>query len=166
MIFGWWSIILFARRSFLAYASIYASSFMISTYEIHFWFCFAWKFQSDSKEIIWDIFFHCFTIGCDQKSFKKQRYGSKRNFYFLFSKILTRYVFTSDFLRQLFQNRFFKIPFFKTEYLIFQILLKTQNSIVSKKIITQPAITCSKLTIETLEQVYDKDTIKIWIMLV
>ena len=153
MIFGWWSIILFARRSFLAYASIYPSSFMFSTYEIHFWFCFGSKFQSDSKEIIWDIFFfHCFTVGSDQKAFKKQRYGSKQNFYFLFSKILTHYVFTLDFLRQLFQNRFFKLRFFKTEYLIFQILLKTQNSIVSKKIITKSAIRCSKLTIETLEQ--------------
>ena len=98
------------------------------------------------------FFFHCFTVGSDQKVFKKQRYGSKRNFYFLFSKILTHYVFTLDFLRQLFQNRFFKLRFFKTEYLIFQILLKTQNSIVSKKIITKSAIWCSKLTIETLEQ--------------
>ena len=86
------------------------------------------------------------------KSLQKQRYGSKQNFYFLFSKILTHYVFTLDFLRQLFQNRFFKLRFFKTEYLIFQILLKTQNSIVSKKIITKSAIRCSKLTIETLEQ--------------
>ena len=129
----------------------------VQLYDLHlwnpflvlFWFKIPKWFQRDYLRY---FFFHCFTVGSDQKAFKKKRYGSKRNFYFLFSKILTHYVFTLDFLRQLFQNRFFKLRFFKTEYLIFQILLKTQNSIVSKKIITKSAIWCSKLTIETLEQ--------------
>ena len=129
----------------------------VQLYDLHlwnpflvlFWFKIPKWFQRDYLRY---FFFSLLYSWFWPKSLQKQRYGSKQNFYFLFSKILTHYVFTLDFLRQLFQNRFFKLRFFKTEYLIFQILLKTQNSIVSKKIITKSAIRCSKLTIETLEQ--------------
>ena len=129
----------------------------VQLYDLHFWNPFLVLFWFKipkwfQRDYLRFFFFSLLYSWFWPKSLQKQRYGSKQNFYFLFSKILTHYVFTLDFLRQLFQNRFFKLRFFKTEYLIFQILLKTQNSIVSKKIITKSAIRCSKLTIETLEQ--------------